>query len=74
MLLLASTSGCSPITALTSSPSAFCDRVPPLPQTPVGDMQRDWGLWLDHVVGNYDCTCPGGKYYGINDKICEGKR
>lgn len=71
MLILPLLIGCATTTASVSSRSGFCARTPQPPQRAVGLVNREWGDWLTSVVGNYDCTCPGGKYYGKHDKICE---
>lgn len=52
------------------SPSGFCQRVENPPLEPLGRVTLPWANWVGHVLGNFDCTCPGGKYYGKNDPLC----
>lgn len=52
---------------------SFCQRVPQYPPYPVGRIEsRIWSDWITRVLGNYDCSCAGGKYFGKNDPLCKG--
>lgn len=69
---LAMLSGCAHETTTASAPSpdGFCRRTPAPPRDAVGEVSRPWADWLTAVLSRYDCTCPGGKYYGKNDPLC----
>lgn len=70
--VLASLVGCGTTTVSVAAPSGFCERTGQPPDEPFGVVQSSaWRKWLTDILGNYDCSCPGGKYYGKHDAMCE---
>lgn len=64
--------GCGTTVSPSPTPDSFCERMGELPDEPIGPIQSPaWREKLGNLLGNYDCTCPGGKYYGKHDAMCE---
>lgn len=74
LLILLLLTGCGTSTELkpTPVPGEFCLRVPQPPNSLLGRVSRPWADWVEQILANYSCTCPGGKLFGKNDPRCKG--